>query len=206
MVITKLKSTSQEVVAGELRLTRGYEDSLPVWQDRQDALSHPTPEKKVLLRIKTYYRHSPELGVFLHKFSIIFLLHNPQDFSCVSQLITEHHFLPGNFSRNWRGTGLVSHFCTQAVTEYTPLASRPYTQLCWVQVKNPLLRAVFLPQDRTATCPPEPHALCRLPSQHPCTQGISFVYKSTFSTRLEPSHQQDLSTWTGVGALHEWFI
>ena len=30
VVITKLKSTSQEVVAGELRLTRGYEDSLPV--------------------------------------------------------------------------------------------------------------------------------------------------------------------------------
>lgn len=120
----------------------------------------PIPETKVLLRIKTYYWHSPELGVFLH---------NPQDFSCASQLITEHHFLPDNFSRNWRGTGLVSHFCTQAVTEYAPLTSRPYTQLCWVQVKNPLLRAVFLPPDRTATCPPEPHTLCRLLSQHPCT-------------------------------------
>ena len=129
----------------------------------------PTPEKKVLLRIKTYYGHSPELGVFLHKFSIIFFLRNPQDFCCVSQLIIERHFLPGNFSRNWRGTGLVSHLCTQAVTKYAPPASRPHTQLCWVQIKNPLLRAVFLPSDRTATCPPEPHALCRLLSQHPCT-------------------------------------
>ena len=39
--------------------------------DRLPCLT-PTPEKKVLLRIKTYYEHSPELGVFLHKFSIIF--------------------------------------------------------------------------------------------------------------------------------------
>lgn len=105
VVITKLKSTSQEVVAGELRPTWGYEDSLPVRQDKQDALSHPNPRKeKCCWELKHTTDIALELGV---------LLHNPQDFSCVSQLITEHHFLPGNFfSRNWRGTGLVSHFCT----------------------------------------------------------------------------------------------
>lgn len=46
VVITKLKSTSQEVAAGELRPTQGYEDSVPVWQDKQDALFHPHPRKE----------------------------------------------------------------------------------------------------------------------------------------------------------------